>query len=296
MAVGGGFIEKITNGNKRKDDLTVIVDASSLIRMAVSLIDPQDMHRDDPSNPTLLSYLAHLGKLGAKIVIPESVIFETTGHRGDGTQLTRQFENDIEYPYLRNFFDAIAAGKIKNVSIIRTPFANMHLAEMEELRENFEAFNRYRREHLIGFGDTDIVQMYDRSTHHGRTFVITEDRGLTDTLEETKNKQERPIGVVSAFRACADIQRVSPISWLRPETSTTQIREHFNASCAHENAKRIEQNKLVAQRGYGHYRTLQRPFDNNHQGYSRITSTEVDFDEAIYKMLHAQQEIQLSIS
>jgi hypothetical protein len=284
-----GFVNRINGGNQRKHDLTVIVDACSLIRMA-SLINPQDVSDRAPdTNPTLLSYLEHLGKLGAQVIIPESVVFESTGHRGDGTQLTRQFEQDIEYPKLRRFLQDVADGKVKNVRIARTPYADTHLEELEHLKNDFPAFNRYRWENLPGFGDRDIVKMFDRSKIHGNTFVITEDRGLTDILEETVNMVERPVGIVSAIRACKDIQRVAPIEWIHPATGINDFRDYANAFTNHENMRKEEANELRIAEGKKPQRTLSRTMGPGHKGYARVQKSEPHLDEALHDMLRSHQ-------
>ncbi len=278
MTREGHFQKHVAAG---KNHLLIYIDASSLIRLA-SLINPQDMAKRAPENPTLLRFIEHVGQLGAEVIIPESVVFETTGHRWDGTPLTRQHNGDIEYPYLRSFLDQVHAGEIKNVRIERTTLGDHHLALMEKLQNTYTTFNQYRRENLVGFGDRDIITMIDENKHPGNTFIfaVTEDRELTKLLGETKNKKDCPANVIDALTFCGDMQKAAPVPWLADEVTVSNIKDSINSYYAHNNERKRA-------KGMGE-QELGRPYRSNYKGFSQIAPGQPVFGKALVAMMKAQ--------
>lgn len=274
MRSTGRFTERVDK--KGRNDLTIILDASALIQMAY-LIDPDDLETGAPPNPTLLQFVDQVGRMGAKVIIPESVVFETTGQRASGSPLTHQFENDIEYHYLDRFFKAVRSGAVPNTSIVKTDFGKEQLSHMETLKNDWEAFSQYRREHLFGFGDRDILQMVGRQETNGHVFVVTHDRNLTKALGETKTTQEKGVGSLNLIKFCGEIQKVAPISWLAPEVSFADIRQYLNLSLEHDNQRRVHNQRK---------KSLNKPYNNFTKGFEKTAEGEPSFGEALHALVY----------
>lgn len=279
---GRPFVGRISTGNERKNDLTIIMDASGLIQMA-ALINPQHVsERSWDPDPSLLSFLEHLGKLGVRIIIPESVIFEAIGHRANGKQLNRKYEDKLDYRHLEFFLRHLREKKIENIRVVSTPFANMHLTELEERQHDYDAFNKYRLEHMIGFGDRDIIQMLEKSTYHGNAFVVTIDGELTDILAEARNKGGRTVGVIDALGLCEATQRVAPIEWLPHGAHLNELRSYINYHYTRDNQKRVSEGKEKI-------KGLNKMLGENDKGVCVVARGELQFDQALYNMLRAHE-------
>ncbi len=263
-----------------KKSLMVIVDSSSLITLA-SLIDPQHLTGGAPENPTMLRFLEQLGKMGAEVVIPESVMFECTGLRADGTEFPYAHRDSLQYNYMVNFLARVQEGKIKNVRIEQTPFASPLLDNLEGLKDDIDAYNYYKSKHMFRFGDRDILQLFADSHHTGNIFVLTEDRPLTDELSETKNQNAHLTGVISALKLCADTHRVAPLPWLDKRVTVDTLREYINATHKHDNQKRIAN-------GRARTKGLNQILPDSHKGFLLTPEGERSFSDALSDMIYNQ--------
>ncbi|MGE0755231.1 MAG: hypothetical protein AB7L92_08750 [Alphaproteobacteria bacterium] len=277
-----GFVDRLSWGNERRNDLTVIIDTSALINLA-ALINPQHISDEswDP-NPSLLSYLEHLGKIGVRVVIPESVIFEATGHRANGEMLTDTFKDHIDHKYLRFFCDDLCSGRIHNISVVHTPMADAELAQLEELRRDTLTFKNYKRRNLTDFADRDIIQLVKDSHYRGNAYVVTDDRLMRDKLMHVKNKEGRAVSTINALNMCASTQRVAPIGWLDLETSVATIRDYLNHHYAHDNQRRIKY-------GLDRTRGLHRMLEEQDCGKAFIPKGELHFNRALHDMLRTHE-------
>lgn len=274
------FRRRVTD--KDPNQLVIYMDASSLINMA-SLIDPQDIGEGAPvEDPTLLRFLEHLGKLGAKVIIPESVVFETTGYRANGNQLTRQFMQDIEHKYLVGFFKAVANEEIKNVSIETSPEAGMHLSSLEDLQTDHRTFNEYKRNHMRGFGRRDIAKIVERSDHKGNIFVVTQSPRMIDDISYIDNRAGRPINVIDGLHLCSETQKTVPMHWLDHEikwrernVAVDKIKEYINAFFEHDNTRRIDKGR----------EDLNIAYEKGQEGFSHVAESEPEFSEALQIMM-----------
>jgi hypothetical protein len=263
---------------QNKNDVLLIVDASSLIRMA-SLMNPHDLTQGAPTNPSLLRFLEHVANRGVKVVIPESTIFETCGHRADGSQLDNRFERDIEYPVLRDFFNNVSAGKIPNISIEKTEFSQGHFKELELLKKYRGAFDQYKRENLHGFGDDDIIKLLNRNEHHGRIYVLTEDRGLSERIAQVKTASGKPASVIDTIAFCDDVQHAAPVPWTIDAFMLEQIKETLNYHYIHDNQKR---EKFGRTKRNGLY-------TETYEGFSQLGSGEPRFGKALRDMINFEE-------
>lgn len=269
----------IVGNTDAPNQMKVYVDACTLFRLAAAIPADAVSGRTATQTATLLNFLEHLGSLGALVVIPESVVFETTGHRANGEQLTKQFEKDTSYLPLRAFFDAVAAGKIKNVEIVRTGKCTKRLTELEKLKASPDEFTKCKKERFFGQGDRDILALVRDNTVPGDVFVITADGDLTQKLGNITTPGGSAVGVLDSVKFCSDLHICAAPDWLSHSSGTEDIVRWMNAAITTESERRST---------YG-YADLAKPYNAEFIGTEETPDGGASFSRALKDLADRQE-------
>ena len=261
----------------RKKDLMVVVDSSSLITLASRIAD-KDLRSGHPKEPTMLRFLEQLGKLGAEVIIPESVVFECTGWRpSTDTQFAYPHTDSLQYDYMRNFLEQVHAGKVKNVRIEQTAFASTLLDKLEPLANNPDEYYKQKIKHAYRLSRRDITDWFQNSHDAANLFVLTEHENLATRLINMKNKAGTTAGIISALKLCANIQHVAPVAWLDDAVHTDVLRDYINATHEQDNKKRIED-------GRANKKGLNPILGPEEKGRIHVPEGEIDFMRALHEV------------
>ncbi len=269
---------------ERRKDLLVVVDSSSIITLASRIAD-SDLRKGSPEQPTMLRFLEQLGKQGAEVIIPESVVFECTGWRpSTGTEFPYPHTDSLQYDAMRNFLEQVHKGKVKNVRIEPTKFASEQLDKLEPLKDKPNEYYKKKLKHAYRLSRRDIADWFQNSNDNGNIFVLTEHANLGVRLINTRNKTGTAIGLIDSLKMCSDIQHVAPIAWLDNAVHTDAIRGYINATHEEDNKRRIEDGR--AQR-----KGLNPILGHEQKGSMYVPEGEADFMKVLHDVKNKQQAL-----
>jgi hypothetical protein len=228
--VGSGDSNKHTDAlrlQQAAENTMLVIDSSSLRHLA-SPIFPELLKEDSPDKPyTLLEFIRKVMDMGVRVILPETVIFETIGQDKDGDQLEEIFCGNPEFPFIVDFIESVRGHE--NFEIVAGEKGRVHMDEFRRLKGNNDAFSAYKRKNRADMADDSIVDIISKGNNPGFVFLLTEDKKLKRRFPEPQNAASFPISNINTGAFIASIVDVELPDCVNHNMFAHDAKEMINA-------------------------------------------------------------------